>query len=406
MNCNEIKDMLSLYIDGELDENEKKTVEEHVGICESCRNELEQYQKIINVLQNLIEEEPPKGYCKRLHEKLLKAKQQKKISARSKWVKYGSIAAAFVLVVSVIYVSSNLRMGSSVKNENSVAYDRDMQATESPAAPSEGAEMYGLGTNDSKIEEQESASGGNNTLMKASLSIEEERKIKIIKSGKITTQTEGYDLFINNLISKVEGLGGYIEQNNTDVNNWYGDRDKKIKSGYLKLRVPDEYFEELVIYLETESDVYQKNVTSTDMTKEYYEKDNRVKNLELQETHLRELFANAKTVEETLLIENELRRVRTEIDALNINLSDIDDRASMSTISLEVQEVLKANLSMSDRDNVWERAKEGFVNTINGIVDVTENIIISLISVTPILVPALIILVIVWIKLRKNKTKS
>lgn len=401
MNCNEIKDMFSLYIDGELDENERKTVEEHVRFCESCRNELEQYKKIINMLQNLIEEEPPIGYCKRLHEKLLKAKQRKKVSTRSRWVKYGSIAAAFILVVSVIYVSSNFRMGSSAKND----YYKSMEATESPAAPPENADMYGLTTNDSKIEEQESVSGGNNILMRASLSIEEDREIKIIKSGKIITQTEGYDLFVNNLISKVEGLGGYIEQNNTDVNNWYGDRDKKIKSGYLKLRIPDEYFEELVVYLEKESDVYQKNVTATDLTKEYYEKDNKVKNLELQETHLREMFANAKTVEETLLIENELRRIRTEIDALNISLSDIDDRASMSTISLEIREVLKANLSLADRDNVWERAKVGFINTVNRIVEFGENLIILLVSITPILIPILIILIILWIKIRKNKTK-
>lgn len=405
MNCIEIKDMLSLYIDGELDENEKKAVEEHVSTCESCRNELEQYQKIINMLQNLIEEEPPIGYCKRLHEKLLKAKQQKKVSSRSKWVKYGSIAAVFVLVISVIYVSNNLRMGSLAKNENSVDYDREMQATESPAAPPETTDMYGLSTNDSKTEEKESASGGNNILMRASLSTVEDREIKIIKSGNITTQTEEYDLFVNNLISKVESLGGYIEQNNTDVNNWYGDRDKKIKSGYLKLRIPDKYFEELVIYLENESDVYQKNVTATDLTKEYYEKDNKVKNLELQEIHLREMFANAKTVEETLLIENELRRIRTEIDALNISLSDIDDRASMSTISLEIREVLKTNLSLSDRDNVWERAEVGFINTVNRIVEFSENIIILLVSITPILIPILIILIILWIKFKKSKTK-
>ncbi len=410
VNCNEIKDMLSLYIDGELDEKEKKTVEEHVKICESCRYELEQYQKMINMLQNLVEEEPPKGYCNRLHEKLLKVKKQKKTSTRSRWLKYGSIAAAFVLVVSAIYISSNfsnLRMGSSAKSKNNVSYDSEMPATESAESPTAPPETYisGRSTDDLADENQKSASYGGSTLMMAEISTKEEREAKIIKSGNIIAQTEEYDLFLSNLISKVEGLGGYIEQNNTNVSNRYVDRDKKIKSGYVKLRVPDEYFEELIDYLEEESDVYQKNVTATDLTKEYYEKDNQVKNLEIQETHLRELFANAKTVEETLLIENELRRIRTEIDALNISLSDINDRASMSTISLEIQEVLKANLNISDRDNVWKRAKVGFVNTVNGIVKLGENIIILIVSITPILIPVLIILIILWIKFRRNKTK-
>lgn len=402
MNCNETKDMLSLYIDGELNEKEKKIVEEHVNECESCRKEFEQYQKIINMLQNLIEEEPPKGFCKRLHERLLKTKQQKKITTRSRWIKYGSIAAAFVLVVSVIYVSSNLRMGSLSKSKNNVSYDSSMQES-APAAPPSMPEMNGAGTSYEVSDGQKSIVGDNKTLMRANFEIQDEREIKIIKSGSIVTHTEGYDLFLNNLITKVEGLGGYIEQNNTDVSNWNGDIDKKIKSGYLKLRVPDESFEELVTYLETESDVYQKNITATDLTKEYYEKDNQVKNLEIQEAHLRELFGNAKTVEETLLIENELRRVRTEIDALNISLSDIDDRASMSTISLDVQEVLKANLSLSDRDNIWERAKEGFVSTVNRIIEIGENIMILLISITPVLVPVLIVIIVIWIKHKKSK---
>nr|WP_312579012.1 DUF4349 domain-containing protein [Sedimentibacter sp.] len=410
MNCNEIKEMLSLYIDDELDNKNKKIVEEHVENCEDCRNELEQYKKMIYMLQNLIEEEPPKGYCKRLHEKLLKTKQQKKISARSRWIKYGSIAAAFVLVVSAIYISSNFsnfRMGSSAKSKNNVSYDSEMPATESAESPAAPPETYisGRGTYGLADENKESASYDNGTLMKAEYSITEEREIKIVKSGSLITQTEAYDMFLNNLISKVESLGGYIEQNNTNVSNRYENKDKKIKSGYLKLRVPDESFDELVSYLETESNVYQKNITETDLTKEYYEKDNQVKNLELQETHLRELFTNAKTVEETLLIENELRRIRTEIDALNISLKDIDDRASMSTITLEIQEVLKTNLSMSDGDNVWERAKEGLINTVNGIVKVAENLIVLVISIIPILVPVLIVLIIVWIKFRKNKIK-
>jgi hypothetical protein len=404
MNCTEIKDMLSLYIDGELDEKEQKIIEEHIITCESCRKELEQYKKIIYMLQNLIEEEPPKGFCKRLHEKLLKTKQDRKINTRARWVKYGSIAAVFVLIVLVVYGPSNLRMGSYAKREESISYNNSLQSTESAASP-EMADMDSLGFAGGLEEDQKSVIDGNETLLKAKYGIKESREAKIIKSGSIITQIEGYDLFVNNLVAKVEEFGGYIEQNNTDVNNWNGDRDKKIKYGYLKLRVPNESFEELVTFLESESDVYQKNITSIDLTKEYYEKDNQVKNLELQETHLRELFTNAKTVEEMLLIENELRRIRTEIDALSISLSDIDDRASMSTISLEVQEVLKINLNISDRDNVWERAKEGFFNTINGMVEIAENLAILLISMAPILVPILIILIVVWIKFKKSKRK-
>lgn len=401
MNCNDIKDMLPLYIDEELDDKEKKLVEEHIEKCENCRKELEEYKRIIHMLQNMTEEEPPKGYCKRLHEKLLKTNVQKKISTRSRWVKYGSIAAAFVLVVSVIYVSSNSRMGSISKSKNNVSYDSTMPATEAPASPEMAAD-YGGGINDIASEEK-AQTQDDGAVMRATFEIQDDRELKIIKSGSITTQTEGYDLFLTNLISKVEELSGYIEQNNTNVNNIY--EDKKLKYGYLIIRVPQDRFSELVSFLEGSSEINQKNIIETDVTKEYYEKDNQVKNLELQEAHLRELFEKTQTVEEMLLIENELRRIRTEIDALNISLSDIDDRASMATISVEVQEVLKTNLTMSNRDNVWKRAKEGFINTVNGIVEIGENLIIALISLIPVLVPLIIILIISFVKIKKKKIK-
>jgi len=405
MNCNEIKDMLPLYIDEQLEDKEKKLVKEHIEKCENCSKELEEYEKIRHMLQNMTEEEPPKGYCKRLHEKLLKINVQKKISARYRWVKYGSLAAVFVLVVSAIYFSSSLRMGNMSKSENNVSYDSAMPATEAPVPPEEADRSF-EGTAGIISEEKAAVidSTDNGSIMRATLGIQEERNLKIIKSGSIMTKIEGYDLFLTNLISKVEEFSGYIEQNNTNVNNMY--EDKKLKYGYLKIRVPQDKFNEFVSYLEASSEIYQKNIIETDVTKDYYEKDNQVKNLELQEIHLRELFEKTQTVEEMLLIENELRRIRTEIDALNISLSDIDDRASMATISVEVQEVLKSNLTMSDGGNVWERAKEGFISTINGIIEIGENFIIALISFIPILVPVIIILIIVLIKLRKSKSKQ
>jgi len=171
--------------------------------------------------------------------------------------------------------------------------------------------------------------------------------------------------------------------------------------GSLKLRVPQDGFYELVDYLEKSSEVRRKNINETDVTKEYYEKDNKVQNLEAQEGHLRELFEKAQTVEEMLLIENELRRVRTEIDALNTSLSDIDERASMSTIDLEVEEVLTANFTITNQDSVWERAKEGFINTVNGIIRAVENLLIYLVSVSPVLIPAVIILIVILAKFKK-----
>ena len=78
MKCDEINDRLSLYIDNELSPEEMRQVEEHLQSCEICQKEYEDYKNLISVLNGLPEEEPPEGYCKRLHKKLLEHRPQGK----------------------------------------------------------------------------------------------------------------------------------------------------------------------------------------------------------------------------------------------------------------------------------------------------------------------------------------
>ena len=131
-----------------------------------------------------------------------------------------------------------------------------------------------------------------------------------------------------------------------------------------------------------------------------------MKNLEVQEQHLRDLFQKATTVEEMLLIENELRRVRTEIDALNISLSDINDRAAMSTINLEVEEVKEVNFTLKSEKGVLERSKEGFIGTINSIVRSIGNLVVSFVSSSPILIPLIVVFAVLLLKVKKYWKKK
>ena len=413
MKCDEINDRLSLYIDNELSPEEMRQVEEHLQSCEICQKEYEDYKNLISVLNGLPEEEPPEGYCKRLHKKLLenrpqgKAKKQtSKIMSlnRSKWLKYGSIAAALVLVIAVAGINNFGGMGMKAKNESSY----DMSTTEAPAAPQampmepqNGAvaeESMGGYEKDYDYTRDEASHKADDSIM--TTSVIDQKEMKIIKTGTISAETEDYDTFLNELSIKISSVGGFLESNNTEVYQVFN--DEKLMYGSIRIRVPQENFYELVDYLENAIEVKRKNINETDVTKDYYEKDNRVKNLEVQEQHLRDLFEKATTVEEMLLIENELRRVRTEIDALNISLSDIDDRAAMSTINLDIQEVMTASLTLKTKDSVWERSRDGFINSVNGIIRSLENLLVGIVSSLPILIPAIIICIVGFLKLRKH----
>ena len=415
MSCNEICDKLSLYIDNELSDEEMQQMEEHLQSCENCQKELEEYRELISILKSLPDEEPPEGYCDRLHKKLSDNSAQfqqkteepaskiKKIN-RFRWMKYASIAAALVLVFLVGNMNNFGLKQIGMKSKNESSYDSASPSAENKSgitAPQEAVpeeERYEMGyadQNEGEIRGQ--IYSMNDSVMLASLKAE--REMKIIKTGTISAKTEDYDMFLNDLTLEISSLGGFLEINNTEVYQVYN--DNKLMYGNIKIRVPQESFYELIDYLESNAEVRRKNINETDATKEYYEKDNKVKNLEIQEQHLRDLFGKANTVEEMLLIQTELRRVRTELDALNISLSDINDRASMSTINLEIEEVMTASLTLKAKDSVWERSRNGFINTVNGIIRALENLVVRIVSNSPILIPFIIICIVGFLKIKK-----
>lgn len=59
MEHEEIKKLLSAYLDGELDAEGSQQVEEHLATCSSCRKEMEQMQKLEEVMGMMKLKSPP-----------------------------------------------------------------------------------------------------------------------------------------------------------------------------------------------------------------------------------------------------------------------------------------------------------------------------------------------------------
>ena len=60
MDHNKIKELISPYHDGELNEEERKQVERHLEECSECRKEFEEMGKFEEVLSKMQFKEPPK----------------------------------------------------------------------------------------------------------------------------------------------------------------------------------------------------------------------------------------------------------------------------------------------------------------------------------------------------------
>lgn len=98
MNCDIVRENMSLYIDNELDENTKMQFEEHLKTCVFCKEDLDILICAVDVMADMTEELPD-GFSDRLHEKLADVKVQKRSFIKPLYLKtLSAVAAALVIV--------------------------------------------------------------------------------------------------------------------------------------------------------------------------------------------------------------------------------------------------------------------------------------------------------------------
>ncbi len=418
MICKACKQKISLYLDHQLTQDERIAFESHLQECPECKKELEQLQDIVNMTKEMDMEPLPTGYCKDLR---LKLEKEKKNSIRKKsfWTakKLGMMAAAMVVVLMVPLFLSQLNQSNTM---NEMAWD---------SAPP----MISPSPGDSGIKTQDSGFGGYDEMAVSDTEYREEsgltmdsmsedgidyrsKDLKIVKTGYLAMETETYDEFTQMIVDTVASFGGYIEVSETYSNrhSYFDSQQNRriyLKSGYMRLIIPQEHFYEVYSIISSNCNVLNQRTNEEDMTKYYYDMEGRVNNLRLQEERLRALFDRAENIGEIMQIENELARVRTQIDSMTMELQGIDYRSRMSTIGVEIQEIQKKDTIKPVDDNLWQRAKEGFAQSVNRSIRAFENFVVWLFSAIPMIIGLVIFVVLASLVVkkvigsRKNKEK-
>ena len=134
--CNEIKNLIPLYLDNALTHIDSDAVKQHLKECEDCRLEYEFLKNIINATADLPEISPSADFNDNLHKKLIEAKKakSKKNILNFRNILAASVSAAAVIAISV--VSLNLLDGKdiTVMPDNSIATHEPLVASLSRAA--------------------------------------------------------------------------------------------------------------------------------------------------------------------------------------------------------------------------------------------------------------------------------
>lgn len=370
MRCEDIREIISLYIDNELNEEESKEIEKHLKSCEECNREYEDLLTIKRLLSEAPQVELPDNFKEELHKKLVasvsmedsgasEANNIVQLEERSKkvkkkklnWKVFSGVAAAlFLTVVSLSAImDNNFRLGDMPKmHMEEAAPDQDisfnmakekanykqapMEANEAEMdgytleAPAESAPAPEMATSDDKAD--------------AIRSLDK----KIILIEQLIIQVEDYDWTVGSIEKLISDKGGYIQSSNTTEKKADENSDEEaLKTGNLVARVSNGEFDNVIGELIQMGTIVNEVTSSNDVTNEYNQASNELMNLELKEKEISEGIEAGETTFGGANAEEALASVRADIVKVEADINRWDDLVELATIHINLEEVVLAD---------------------------------------------------------------
>lgn len=158
-------------------------------------------------------------------------------------------------------------------------------------------------------------------------------KPRIIYSADVTLVAEDFAVAEERVTKLVADVGGYLASAREDRTSGSS------RYGQWSVRVPVDKFESFLASLDAIGFVESRNQTSEDVTMEYVDVEARIANLKrLEERYVTLLAESAGDLEEVLKVEQELARVRGEIEQSEGRLRFLTNKTDFSTVTVLIRE--------------------------------------------------------------------
>jgi len=436
VNCEEMRELLSCYIDGVLDEKDVKDVEKHLEQCPYCQQDLAGLKATLALVHQEGEVQPPEGFRAGIMEKIAalpKNDEGKETGgvrklmgriggvSRSPFFKAAAVAAVLLIGISIGTVFSDSigvkirasdtqihsyfatesspenQLDSSPgnllpdgKNNKRYKIDNSTSLSKSVVAYDQGTvkEPYYDGQSRQKSLAMEQPAGTppaqkNNAV-----------KRKIIKNAFLRVEVPSVEKAYDKITKQVEILGGFIESSGFNAEGASGvDKGQGITpqpqegpQGVLTIRIPVDKFPVLFGDLQGLGNVVYKNQSGQDVTVQYQDTQTRIRNLKRQEDRLLVILGKAETLDETLRVENELRRVREEVELQEGELKRLTDLTDLATVQVELLEVKSgAKIESPEAKTVFQQAVRSFIRSTNNLLDFLSATVVFLGGALPFL---------------------
>ncbi len=209
---------------------------------------------------------------------------------------------------------------------------------------------------------------------------------KIIKNGELTLEVESPTRAERQVSTIAESHGGFVV-NSESSQRQSNDPAQRVTDVTLVIRVPASTFEatlEQILALST--NVPQKKTNGQDVTEEFIDLEARMKTQKALEAQFLEIMKQAHKVEDALEVQRQIADVRTEIEKLEGRKRFLENRASLSTITVNLKSPSTMAVTTTGfRHDVKEAGRES--------VDVAASIVLFLIRFVIVMAPIFVTII-------------
>jgi alkanesulfonate monooxygenase SsuD/methylene tetrahydromethanopterin reductase-like flavin-dependent oxidoreductase (luciferase family) len=204
---------------------------------------------------------------------------------------------------------------------------------------------------------------------------------RIVKTGNLTIRV-GKDRVgpVTQLLSTVAtSHGGYVAQSNTAL-------DARSPYGEVVLRIPVGRFDAAVAAARKLGDkVVSLTTSADDVTGRYVDLNARKHALERTRQTYLAILARAKTIGETLSVQQRIDDVQQQLDQLHGQLKLLNNQASYSTLTVDVvasgSDIFAATHERQGIDKAWHDSWSRFGRGVNAIVGAIGPIVFAILLI-------------------------
>lgn len=210
---------------------------------------------------------------------------------------------------------------------------------------------------------------------------------KLIKTVRLSAETETFQELMDGLNQRISELGGYIESRETNTS--------RRQYCSMVIRIPAAGLEGFVEHVNTNANVTSSSETADDVTLEYVDTEAKITALETEQARLLELLAEAENLTAILTIEERLSDVTYELERYASRLRTLSNQVDFATVYLTIYEV--EVLTPVEEPTVWERISTGFGETVDELVENVTDLFVWVIVESPnILIFAILVSLIIF----------